>query len=151
MIEHIFLTGVKGIGKSTIISSWLKNNIRYRIGGFLTKKDEENSVYLYPIGDCNRYLIKNGEEKFPEVFENVGVSSLSGSYDYIIIDEIGYIESECFEFIRALDNLLSTTVPVLGVIRIDSPLMPILVKNDVIILTVTEENRDEIKKRLLYC
>lgn len=151
MKEHIFLTGDKGIGKSTIISSWLKNNTRYRIGGFLTKKDEENSVYLYPIGDCNRYLIKNGEEKFPEVFENVGVSSLSGSYDYIIIDEIGYIEGECFEFIRALDNLLSTTVPVLGVIRIDSPLMPILVKNDVIILTVTEENRDEIKKRLLYC
>jgi nucleoside-triphosphatase THEP1 len=66
------------------------------------------------------------------------------------MDEIGFAENEALNFHAAVMETLSGNVPVLGVLRGRPTVLgdKVRQRENVRIITVTEENRDEIPKEL---
>ena len=166
--RHIFLTGEKQVGKSTIIRRFLEVTglLPEKLGGFRSENrpesDDRLSVYLVsPAGTEelnreNRIMIRSPgireqryhPEIFPEVFENKGVELLrsDGSESLILMDELGFAEEEAPSFQKAVLETLDGPVPVLGVLR-QGPgefLNQVASHPLVSVIRVTEENREEI-------
>jgi len=159
----IFLTGDRGVGKSTALRRALKG-CGMGIGGFMTdfgdtRYEENKSLWLLPWGDtpdfsrgevCAR-LGPGGRQVFPEVFDRLGAELLRRAGEdpacgLILMDELGFLESEAGIFRAAVLDILTGPKPVLGVVRQgmgvwgDAPFGEVW--------TVTEENRDAIPSRL---
>ena len=167
--RHIFLTGEKKIGKSTLADRALAALPPLRLGGFRTVKvadrtDALGSVYLTPA-DCpepecsdeSRVCLRlPGDEaplSFPAVFDCLGARILSESdgCDLILMDEIGIAEASAPRFCAAVERCLNAPVPVLGVLRLsgDTPLQrAIRTHPEVLLLTVTKENRGALAEEL---
>ena len=158
---HIFLTGEKHVGKSTLVSAVLASaGLKY--GGLrsISVFDENNdrNVYLVPAdgvnnepavlaGVCsNRHIT----ERHPEVFDDVGCRLLDFDVDtkLIVIDEIGNMERDAKRYSdRILELLDRNDVRILGVLqkKANSALAEAIRKHpDVRIIEVTEENRDKL-------
>lgn len=167
-MKNIILTGEKGIGKSSVIKSFIeKLNEEYEnehIYGFCTQKVDSNNpqesydkVYIYP---ANGQLIQseefcvadiNKEKAFKlhsNVFEQTGCSLLSDipSGSIICMDELGFIEGTCNNFCQSVMNVLNSDCFVIAVIKEAST--PFL--NDIrnhektILINVNEENRNKL-------
>ncbi len=154
---HIFITGEKHIGKSSLVKSVLeKTSLPY--GGVF-------SVSLFQGPDRMVYLTdENGSEKKlcgicssrhitdrrPEVFDREGVRLLekAAKNSLVVIDEIGTMENGAALYFKAIENLLSDSgKTVLGVIqkRACSDLaLKIRTSPDILLYNVTEDNREEI-------
>lgn len=124
---HLFLTGSMGCGKSTAIAKAVGQKLP-GFGGFLTKRilDSDGyarSFYLEsPDGSTRKTFLdfSSGKPKAHlEVFQDLGVSFLTG--DILILDEIGGIELLCPEFTAALEAVLASDVPILGVMKGKAP------------------------------
>ncbi|MGH4141079.1 nucleoside-triphosphatase [Clostridium sp.] len=167
--KNIFLTGAIQVGKSTAISRFLvkyipKSNI---IAGFKTKSFYENGVLSgYYIESQMNTMISNisenivginakGEGKkcclgIPEVFEKKGVEILSESLkvpnSFILMDELGFFEKDALQFIKQVHKTLDSTHMVLGVLKEKENdfLKSISIREDVKVIRVTLENREEI-------
>lgn len=166
---HVFLTGRIQVGKSTVIRRYLESWPELRVGGFRTvwKKErnaEENSIHIVracggAATDENRVGLRIGTYPnrtaidFPEVFDRVGVPLLESSdgSDIIIMDEIGAGENKSLLFQREVLRRLDGDIPVLGVVRDRPGVLPELVRGHrrTEIITVTEENREAVFRRLL--
>jgi nucleoside-triphosphatase len=161
---HIFLTGAVQVGKSTAIRRFLENHPELKIGGFRTEAATDGqSVHLLPyvggaLGEDNRIMRRRGKfpnrevTVFPQVFDRLGAELLQQSRDcdIILMDEIGFAENEALNFHAAVMETLSGNVPVLGVLRGRPTVLgdKVRQRENVRIITVTEENRDEIPKEL---
>ena len=121
MKKHILICGEKGVGKSTLIRR-LVEEARLTVGGFCTKMDENaegamRPIYIYPaslptdqrirgkenlVGRCGNF--GRQKEIFPEVFNALGTAYLQGtpSCQVIIMDELGFMESDAQAFRRAV-------------------------------------------------
>ena len=127
MKRHLFLTGPMGCGKSTAIARAVGETLP-RFGGFLTKR------VLGPDGHARSFCLESPDgtkretfldfssgkpEVHLEVFQDLAASLLAG--DVLILDEIGGIELLCPEFSAALEAVLASDVPILGVMKGEAP------------------------------
>lgn len=133
MKKHLFLTGVSGIGKTTIIRQALGSAAGYA-GGFITERvaDGDGSVEgfdLYPaaavIGhdgfDGLRFLDlgTTPPRKDNEVFRESAAQMLREAefYPFVMLDEIGGFEMLIPQFRNELAQLLNSDAPIIGVLK----------------------------------
>lgn len=155
---HLFLTGEKGIGKSTLLRKLLAGR---KAAGFLTVKSRE----VYP-GRTSLHLLRldreegPGEENFlcfcpppgdretARRFDRLGRAALEASAgaEVVVMDELGPAEVRAEGFQAAVLRLLEGEVPVLGVLQqADTPFLRLLAAHPrVRVVEVTVENRDDL-------
>lgn len=165
-IMHLFLTGEKQVGKSTLVRTLLNNTAR-PVKGLRSVSIFENGdrvVYLFPAteteateengrkaGVCRNHHVV---EKHPEVFNTYGVSLLSGipSGSLVVIDEVGNMEREAALYDKAVLSLLDRDdILVFGVVQkmASTPLSEAIRSHRNVHLTeVTMENRDLLVETL---
>ena len=170
---HIFLTGEKQVGKSTLVSSVLATTkLRYKGLRSISVFDENNNrnVYIIPankgktpinsptqetpalVGICSNHHIV---AKKPEVFDSIGCRLLEPDKDtqLIVIDEIGNMESNARLYsVKVMSLLERTDIRVLGVVqKMARTELAETIRNhpNVRIIEVDEGNREELVKAIL--
>ena len=86
-------------------------------------------------------------------FDRLGeflLKSLPGA-DLVLMDELGPNESKAYGFQRAVEQALDSGAPVYGILQVaDSEFLDrIAAREDVCVITVTEENRNDLPRLLL--
>ena len=155
--EHLFLTGRKGVGKSTLLRALLEGK---RLGGFFTRRMtgvfDRPSIHLLRAASAERPAPENlvcfcGERR-PERFELLGPAALADTADcdIIVMDELGPSEAAAQGFQTAVLAALEGDTPVYGVLQqADSEfLRRVAAHPRVRVVTVTEENRDALRRQL---
>lgn len=126
-MKRLFLTGPIGCGKSTAIEAALGNQLSL-CGGFRTRRGllrgrhPVNFVLESPDGSSREVFLdfsKGFPEVHMEVFSDFAVRMLRGNI--LILDEIGGVELLCPEFMAALESVLHSDVPILGVMKGEGP------------------------------
>lgn len=156
---NIFLTGEKGIGKTTLINKIL-NHINCDIGGYTVKPIIEGNLkhfYISSIEDISKKaLMATGDttkRKIVTIYEdslnNFGAELINEcikTKDLIILDEIGFIESKCINFKNSVIKALNSNKTVIGVLKeFNGDFIKIIKeRDDVILFVVNERNRDEL-------
>lgn len=164
--KHIFLTGEKQVGKSTLL-----NKLIDRCGivhsGFRTQplmmNGERKGFMLHgyvplPVWEQDAVISVRLAQRMtvpvPEAFRANGVSILSASREsnapFILMDELGRLESGVPEFCQAVLDTLDGDKRVIGVLQqCDAPLVSaVAARSDVLVVTVTPDNRDALVDRL---
>ena len=133
MRRHLFLSGPAFSGKSRLIREKLGSGLQ-NAGGFCTElgtgtDGNLSGCFLMPAAmaggaeglDKERFL---DMRSFPpahdsEVFRGTGVRLLEEAqyYPYAVLDEIGGMDLIIPQFRTALDALLSSELPILGVVK----------------------------------
>ena len=119
--KRLFLTGPIGCGKSTAIQ-WALEGQMAQCGGFLTRRYREPHLHFTlesPDGKFKKAFLDFASGK-PKVDLTV-FSDLDFSGNVLLLDEIGGIELLNPDFAAALDALLQTDVPILGVLKGEGP------------------------------
>ena len=120
MNHKLFLTGPIGCGKSTAILTAIGEKLP-EFGGFLTKRlrnADGQAIAFYlesPDGKIKQTFLDCGgsaPQIHIEIFEQV---PLNGKY--LVLDEIGGLELLNPTFMAALDALLASDIPVIGVVK----------------------------------
>lgn len=170
MAEHVFLTGKKHIGKSTVLKKILQG-YQGRIGGFFTVRTREflkeaYSVHLFcpgdpPIPDEKNLLFVCGKPQADtrERFDRLGTQALSRTWgcSVILMDELGSHEASAVLFRKAVLQFLEGDIPILGVLQApgEGSWPEVAGHPKVQVVEITEENRDQeeliagIRARLL--
>ena len=126
MKRRLFLTGAMGCGKSTAIRRGLGEDLP-GLGGFLTERvrDKDEQVIYFTLSDAegkrsDTFLDVSGSAPQIrwEAFSGLGRELLRG--DALVLDEIGGVELLCPKFAAALEALLESDVPVVGVYKSES-------------------------------
>ena len=161
---HIFLSGAKQVGKSTLIRKILEN-APFSYEGILSFSCFENGdrkVFLKPVcqklepvlaGICSHQHVV---QRHPEVFDSYGVSVLekaSETADVVVIDEIGNMEKEACAYSECIKTLVSSDRPVvLGVLQdmASSELAQFLrSRENIIWYRVDESNREDLATEIV--
>lgn len=158
---HLFLTGPKQIGKSTVLRALLEGR-ELALGGFLT-------VRIFIPGGASIHMIRPGEHDFTlenrvfcrlkgvlhldsRDFDRIGCALLAdrNRYDLLLMDELGPTEAQADAFRQAVLDTLDGNVPVYGILQEAESafLSEIAAREDVTVVTVTEENRDSLPDTL---
>ena len=166
-IRHIFLTGEKQVGKSTL---WRKALERSGISptGFQTLEYLVNGSFrgyrLHGLGrtpadlgndvPVSVFLRRKLHLPVTESFNIFGTALLRLALEdggYILMDELGIFERSATDFRQAVVDCLEGDCHVLGVLqKADDPFLEeILNRPDVLVFTVTVENRDTLVEPLL--
>ena len=160
MTGHVFLTGEKRVGKSTLLKKVLAG-FSGSIGGFFTVRtnaflEGRYSVHLFAPGeetkpDEGNLLFVCGEPNgnSTESFERLGcraLESVRGS-SLIVMDELGPHEAEAVRFRRAVLELLDGDTPILGVLQSPAGTFwpEIAGHPGVELVEITKSNRNEEK------
>ena len=167
MPTHLFFTGDKQVGKSTLlnrlISHWglrtagLRTR-RFHIDGQLKGHCLESLLPDWPE-ELNRIpcVIRINEKRCVGVipaYEQVGAAMLEASRQrgaqLIVLDELGNTERTAEAFIAQIQACLDGPIPVVGVLQqCDFPLKEhILSRPDTRVITVTPENREALIEEL---
>lgn len=160
---HIFLTGERDIGKTTIINKVSRSLSSYKLGGFITFMGEDfepgkNYIYMSsPSSLMPKKVIAlrdrvdrmaYGLQGYPEVFDTFGVGLLNDTIDsdLIIMDELGTIERESQIFQEKVFDILDGDTCVLGTLKAsqDPFLERVGSKENVKVFEVNEDNRDDL-------
>ncbi|MGN0772214.1 MAG: nucleoside-triphosphatase [Candidatus Ventricola sp.] len=164
--RHLFLTGEKQVGKSTLLRRLIEAK-QLDCAGFETQAFFLNGerrgftlhgrVGLPPYQNdcicCARIEEKRSVPVLP-VFEENGVlilkRSLASPAPYLLMDELGRLERQAGGFIAQVEACLNSDKRVLGVLqRCDAEhVARIARREDVTVLTVTLENRDALLQML---
>ena len=153
--DHLFLTGEKGVGKSTLIDYLLAGRTpcgfrTRRVVGVLSRP----SVHLLTVPDttptADNLLFYCGAYS-PERFDTLGVAALENrSGDVLLMDELGPAESGAEKFTAAVLAALDGELPILGVLQqADTPFLRAVARHPrVRLVTVTLQNRDALRTTL---
>jgi nucleoside-triphosphatase len=169
MMSKIVLTGEIGVGK-TILLQRLLNVIHHngKIYGFCTEKYTEGDkhcdigqVYIYPAGgkriksqrNCVAELTGNKQfTAYTEVFETIGVQLLSNipKDSIVVMDEIGFLESNAPKFSLRIKEIIDDDYTVLGIIKpVKTPLLDyIRGSSNINLYTITSANRDFVFEKI---
>lgn len=167
---HIFLTGEKHVGKSTLVTSILASTeLRYKGLRSISVFDENNdrNVFIIPaetanrdnsiktpalVGVCSkRHIVL----KKPEVFDDVGCSLLEPDNDtqLIVIDEIGNMERDASLYSEKIYSLLERNdIRILGIVqKMAHTELSDTIRNhpNVRMIEVNEENRESLVLEVL--
>ena len=121
MMKHLFLTGPIGCGKSTAIAGALGDKIT-QCGGFLTRRYREPHLHFTlesPDGNIQETFLDFSSGK-----PTVDLSVFSERYLQgrpMVLDEIGGIELLNSDFADALEVVLTSDTPIIGVIKGEGP------------------------------
>lgn len=166
---HIFLTGEIQVGKTTVITKTLAQlNINY--GGFITyfgsdRASEDRLLYMSSAQEPHSFNVENGvvcfkegclPEVFTEKFNTMGVELIRSARvnsKLMIMDECGSFEEDAFKFQKEIIKTLDGNKPVFGVMKLASGGWTDLLRNhnNVRLITVTRENRDDLPKIFANC
>ncbi len=160
---HLFLTGEKRVGKSTLLGEILKA-FPGSLGGFRTVRlntflPGQYSVHLFHPQDAQNPTAENllfvCEQKTPDTlsrFEVLGCRALDQSKgaELLLMDELGPHEWEAAAFQRAVWSAIEADTPILGVLqKAPVPFLEAISRHPkVALLEVTEENRDTLAQRI---
>ena len=163
MATHLFLTGEKRVGKSTLLNRLLMA-IPGPHGGFRTLRCQ----HIFP-GCLSLHLLRVGTNEVPAPenflvvcgqpdaagarrFDRLGCAALSENKDVrlLVMDELGPHEGEALAFRAAVCRALDGDIPILGVLqKADSEfLCQIAMHPHVRVVEVTAENRDSLAETL---
>ena len=132
MKTHALIVGGQGVGKSTLIAR-VRRELALQEAGIETVREaaptEErgNPVYIYRVGfprtqsaeNLAAYAGPGGRTGFPEVFDRYAafLREDAGNCGLIILDELGFLESDAADFCRAVLDLLDGDTPVLAAVK----------------------------------
>ena len=154
-MTHLFLTGQKGAGKSTLIRGLLAEETG-RLGGFFTVR-HEGGVYLLPAAKERTFtpeslLFRCGHGGDPARFDDLGCAALADTAGcrLLVMDELGPHEEATLRFQAAVFRTLDGGTPILGVLQqAQSQFLDRIARHPrVTVLTVTEENRNTLAAEL---
>lgn len=165
MYRHIFLTGRKQVGKSTIWRSVLaqRDCTGFQTRPFLLDGVKRGYTFhsLIDLLDnrndapCVIRVSENRHTAVPAVFDGAGADSLrlalASECPIILMDELGKVERHCDAFLEAVQACLDDpSHHVLGVLQLgEAPMQQaIRARGDVLLIEVTEENREEIRAQI---
>ncbi len=165
ILKNIFLTGEKYAGKSTLILNVL-DKLHLSAGGYITERIIKNNKRTYMVKslhDKNKsYLIADvdvtdySREVFIDSFDIGIVSVLENDLkdkgkDVIILDELGFFENDSEKFKSKIYELLDSDKIILGTIKdYDCEFLNnIRKRDDILLITVTKKNREEILNKLI--
>lgn len=159
MPEHLFLTGPKRAGKSTLLRGLLRQ-CRGPVGGFFTVKAEgifsgAVSVHLLRAGTGERpapenmlFLCGAPDPAAAGRFDRLGCAALAScaGAEVLVMDELGPHEGEAALFRREVIRALEGPVPILGVLQeADAPFLREIAAHPAVrVLRLTVENRDAL-------
>lgn len=163
MIHHLFLTGEKQVGKTTLLNRLL---VRWglSVAGYRTQPFEIHGqvkghclVSLLPTWpDSENYVpcvIRLDDRRCVGVlpaFDQNGAAMLESSRKsgagLILMDELGRVERDALLFAKQVELCLGGKIPVVGVMQKGSfPLKEaIAAREDTRVVTVTPENREAL-------
>lgn len=161
--RHILITGSPGVGKTTLITA-IVGRLPGTKTGFVTREIREatdRKGFVIETFDGRTALLAelstSGSPRvgkyrvLTESIRTVAVPSMAGRADYIVIDEIGKMETACEEFIPAVYAALSGRATVIATVPLrgtpDTEQMKRRV--DVLLFEVTRRNRDSIADEIL--
>lgn len=158
MVRHIFLTGEKQIGKSTILQKVLREYEK-SVGGFYTVRTNEflgnqYSVHLLKAGETSRiteenflFLCGEKDDMVEKRFDWIGCQALEDAQhcSLIVMDELGPHEEKAEKFVAAVNELLNGEAPILGVLQKTAGCCwPQFAAHPAVkILEITKENRND--------
>lgn len=127
MEKRLFLTGPSGFGKSTAILQALGDELSLA-GGFRTVRqyDETGRGVSYtlqaPGASQGEVFLDYSDRPYKvnlEVFSGLGVQLLQDSHNapFLVLDEIGGIELLKEDFVQALEEILHSGIPCIGVMK----------------------------------
>lgn len=163
---NIILTGVPGIGKTTLIES-IAVALGDRAGGVVTREIREGGsrtgFAIESLDGERRVLaskhIRQGPRVGPygvdvESLEAVGVGAVRRALDrrqVVVIDEIGRMELISPDFKAMILEALESDLPTIATLGVSKLAFMNAVKKrpDVKIIGITTENRDRLRDRLL--
>lgn len=167
-ITNILLTGLPGVGKTTVIEKVVERlGGRETISGFLTSEiREEGSRCGFRIktidgreGILSHVNIKSRKRVGRygvdiQGFEELVLPLLNGNLKgkkLIVIDEIGKMECLSYKFVKAVEQALDSVIPVLGTIALKGGgfIQEVKSRPDVSIIQVTEQNRNLLPEKLI--
>ncbi len=161
---RIFITGMPGIGKTTLILKTAEELKKrgYRIGGMVTQElrehgkrvgfrvkaldtDEEGVLAIIGEGSprIGRYVVNIHD------LERVGVNAIRRAVrnaQIIIIDEMGAMEFKSKEFEKAVEEAINSRKPLLAVVHrryVDK------FRKFGIVYTLTHENQEKMQEKIL--
>lgn len=164
--KHIFLTGEKQVGKSTILNRVI-SELALKPTGYQTMPllihGQRKGFYLHglcelsPYENDNPICIRMEEKKslpLTETFETLGVRILTEALKsdaWVLMDEIGKFEQEAEGFQNMIIQCLDKKPAVLGVLqKVKSSIVEeVKARSDVVVLEVTKTNREEIYGKVL--
>ena len=149
---HLFLTGEKGVGKSTLIQKILGERCA---GGFYTVRtstDKGISLHLITPGEMPNeenfltFCPPGGDEDAARRFERLGCAALERSGEITVMDELGPAEAAAQAFHAAVLRALDGQRRVLGVLQKgDYPFYRQVAEHPrVRLVEVREDNREEL-------
>ena len=162
-MQHILIVGRNGVGKSTLIRALL-SAITAPIDGVITKKEAPG-----PDGFCPVYIHRYGKQRcyspenligkcregksvaFPEAFERFAEATVFPPDSVIVLDELGFLESNSPVFTGAVLRLLDDAPFVIAAVRDKQTafLDAVRAHPRAGCHPITEENRDALTERLL--
>lgn len=164
--RHIFLTGARQVGKSTILRRLMERR-ELVCAGFKTQpfylNGERRGFTLHGRVDMPPYendcivCVRVGERRSVPVlpvFEENGVDILKRSLEskspWLLMDELGRLEREATRFSAQVLACLDSHKRVLGVLQAcDAPLVcAVRAREDVSVIEVTPDNREELLETL---
>ena len=166
-VRHIFLTGEKQVGKSTLLNRALEalglhpagfQTLPYRINGrFLgfylhatgpvpAGYENDTPICVVPKPRCPIAI--------PQVYDGFGAALLEEAMEagpFLLMDELGRLENQSPRFQAAVRACLDGPCHVVGVLQqTDSEMIRgILARADTAVYTVTPRNREELLPRLI--
>ena len=151
----VFLTGQKGIGKSTIIKKVLEK-LKVKKGGFFTEKMDDK-IYFFDIKKIEIFHFDFYDDpiKVAKLFNNFGVELLLDSFlesDLIVMDELGFLEAKAEKFRKAVFNIIDSEKHIIGVMKNYKPnIFYDRLENDekITVFEVTKENREQLPDKIL--
>ena len=115
--KHIIITGNRGIGKTTLLHTLFPNTLP----GVTTWSEPKTAVYLkknttdksIQVGSFDPDLsgFENKMQLCSEGFSSLGIEALKNALhsesEWISIDEIGYLESQCIEYLDMITHVMN--------------------------------------------
>lgn len=164
---HTLVVGERGVGKSTLIGRVL-DVLDCPVCGFETKKEDSladelrgSPVYIYQarqervrsadnlVGYCKNHRFAAAAEVFDRFAPKLRKPAPAGGI--VLLDELGFMESQAEAFCAAVLELLDGDVPVLAAVKNkDTPFLE-AVRNHpkAKCFYITEENRDALLPQVL--
>jgi nucleoside-triphosphatase len=167
MIKNFLLTGLPGVGKTTLLIEIIKE-LNLEADGFCTseiRKGKERIGFEVVSLDGKKGILahKDFKSKFKvsrygvniEDLDRIGTEAILKAIKenkVCIIDEIGLMEMKSEKFKKAVETALNSPILILGTITLKSnPFCDkIKQRKDTKVFYLTRENREKVKKEILW-